>query len=283
MASRKKETKKENRPLRSFSGYNEFEYERSHYTGTVDSASPSASPSAGASASPSAGPSASPSSIVDSESRTVPVKSRSMHTSWFRSFGNGMVGVVMVVLCVFAYSSNTHINQTSTTSWKADDALDALDPFVKALPETFVSQPNNSSEPLKSRFKRPPGPTTSSASTEDDNSRVEALRSGSLFCSVYVYNASVGQEIPVGFVEIENPKATFADLRVCIQAELSDLEISSDWNWRFLLPTLGPVSLRQELTRGPIQPLLKQTSSPPRDGSIRSPFKVFLVDAPKVR
>ena len=120
-----------------------------------------------------------------------------------------------------------------------------------------------------------------------NNSRVEALRLGSFFCSVYVYsgkeNASVGQEKPVGFVKIENPKATFADLRVLIQAVLSDLEISSDWNWRFLLPTLGPVILQQELTLGPIQPLLKQTSSPPRDGSIPSPFKVFLVDAPKVR
>ena len=93
---------------------------------------------------------------------------------------------------------------------------------------------------------------------------------------------TVGQDKPVGFVEIKNPKATFADLRVRIQAELAGLEIRSDWNWRFLLPTLGPVSLRQELTLGPIQPLLKQASSPPRDGSIPSPFKVFLVDAPKV-
>ena len=85
----------------------------------------------------------------------------------------------------------------------------------------------------------------------------------------------------VGFVQLLSRKSnTFADARLVIQQELGPDTLSSDMEWRFFVPGLGPVSNKQEASLGPIYSFLRQTTLDTNlgDGTLLHPLKVFIME-----
>jgi hypothetical protein len=92
--------------------------------------------------------------------------------------------------------------------------------------------------------------------------------------------------VNVGFIKLESrKKSTFASARVIIESELVPDCIPADSNWKFLVPSLGPVSLKQEASLGPLLPFLQSATTSKEeigDGTMRHPLQVVIVDAPLV-
>jgi len=85
----------------------------------------------------------------------------------------------------------------------------------------------------------------------------------------------------VGFVKLLSRKSnTFADARLAIQQELVPDTLSSDMEWRFFVPGLGPVSNKQEASLGPIYKFLRRTTLDTNvgDGTLLHPLKVFIME-----
>ncbi|KAL7574855.1 hypothetical protein ACA910_010691 [Epithemia clementina (nom. ined.)] len=102
-----------------------------------------------------------------------------------------------------------------------------------------------------------------------------------LYCTVQRGREGSDQKTSVGFVRLQSrKKSTFAHLRRVIECDLVPDAIPSDWEWRFLLPNLGPLSIKQESKFGPLLPFLLQTSSADDvgEGTLQSPVHVHLVE-----
>ena len=87
----------------------------------------------------------------------------------------------------------------------------------------------------------------------------------------------------VGFVKLSSLKSnTFADVRTAMLQDLEEIPMGNS-EWRFFVPGLGPVSLKQETTLGPIYSFLRRTTMDKNlgDGTLLQPLKVFLVEKEK--
>lgn len=85
----------------------------------------------------------------------------------------------------------------------------------------------------------------------------------------------------VGFVKLLSRKTnTFSDARTRIEQELVPDTLSSDLEWRFFVPGLGPVSNKQEASLGPMLSFLHQTTQNINlgDGTSMQPLKIFIVE-----
>ena len=83
----------------------------------------------------------------------------------------------------------------------------------------------------------------------------------------------------VGFVKLSSLKSnTFADVRTAMLQDLEEISMGNS-EWRFFVPGLGPVSLKQETNLGPIYSFLRRTTMDKNlgDGTLLQPLKVFLV------
>jgi hypothetical protein len=99
-----------------------------------------------------------------------------------------------------------------------------------------------------------------------------------LFLRVVLRKGLDDTTIPVGFVSFgSRQESTFAEARETIERDV-DPSILNEDDWRFYIPELGPVSLRQETSLGPLLPFLQKVSEDPLlgDGTIRKPIKVVL-------
>jgi hypothetical protein len=93
--------------------------------------------------------------------------------------------------------------------------------------------------------------------------------------------------LDVGFVRLDSRQTvTFATCREVIEDELDDA-LPANWEWRFLVPNLGPLSKKQESKFGPMLAFLKnaaprgeQKNNNVGDGSLQNPVQITLVDAP---
>jgi len=86
------------------------------------------------------------------------------------------------------------------------------------------------------------------------------------------------QGINIGFVQLQSRRdATFVEARAEI---MKLLEADLPQKWKFYVPTLGPVSFKQEDTLGPILLFVQQASVDPNlgDGSSRYPMKISIVE-----
>lgn len=117
--------------------------------------------------------------------------------------------------------------------------------------------------------------TTSNTRTNITTNEIEAPEDGELCCKLYLNTGPTLLSTPawsatqstlpkegllnIGFVKLPSiKKSTFADARKVIHAELvSDCPPLMERPWRFFIPGLGPMSLRQETTLGPIFSLLR--------------------------
>eukprot|EP00980_Cylindrotheca_fusiformis_P015227 scaffold4225_cov128-Cylindrotheca_fusiformis.AAC.7 len=84
----------------------------------------------------------------------------------------------------------------------------------------------------------------------------------------------------IGFVKLDSRSATFRDARVAIERDLMDAidDNDEDSSWRFVLPTLGPMSQTQEQTLGPLLDLIPKSDT--ADGSVLRPLDIHIEDVP---
>lgn len=83
----------------------------------------------------------------------------------------------------------------------------------------------------------------------------------------------------IGFVSLPSSSrgsATFADIRKAMESELDASTLPPQW--QFYVPKLGPVSAKQEDSRGPVLKFLQSTTTDRRlgDGTIGNPLRVFI-------
>ena len=85
----------------------------------------------------------------------------------------------------------------------------------------------------------------------------------------------------VGFIKLQSRKTnSFADARSVIEKELVPDAIAPNFEWRFFVPGLGPVSTKQEGYLGPMFSFLRRTTLDVNlgDGTLLNPLKVFIVE-----
>jgi len=85
----------------------------------------------------------------------------------------------------------------------------------------------------------------------------------------------------LGFIKLPSrATCSFEDARLAIETELVPDRIAKDDRWRFFVPSLGPVSLKQESTLGPLYRLLRLSSfdATVGDGTLTNPLRLLLVD-----
>ncbi len=86
----------------------------------------------------------------------------------------------------------------------------------------------------------------------------------------------------IGFLAVDSQQmdATFTDIRAMIHEEL-DPESLPKGDWKFVVPTLGPIGQRQEKTIGPVATLYKRAfEGRLGDGSGWNPFELSLMTSP---
>ena len=120
--------------------------------------------------------------------------------------------------------------------------------------------------------------------------QIEPAEDGELFITLILRktSSSVGSEPNVGtsvetlgFCRLPSRKtSTFADARSVIGQEI-DLPngLQKDGSYKFFVPSLGPVSRKQETTLGPMWAFLRSSTNDARlgNGSVQHPCKVLII------
>ena len=85
----------------------------------------------------------------------------------------------------------------------------------------------------------------------------------------------------LGFIRLcSRVQCTFADARQVISKELVPDSIPANQEWRFFIPSLGPMSRIQESTLGPLYKFLRLSTfdSMMGDGTLTNPLQLIVVD-----
>lgn len=149
--------------------------------------------------------------------------------------------------------------------------------FLPESTDSFVAQPQVAAR--RNLMKAIGGSEISS-----DWATTERLEDDTLCCRLLratSKKASYDELASVGFFYLPSQRtSTFADARITIEEELVPDCIPSEENWRFLVPTLGPMSRKQESTLGPMLPFLKSTTTDTSlgKGNRLHPLKVVIED-----
>jgi hypothetical protein len=120
---------------------------------------------------------------------------------------------------------------------------------------------------------------------------IEQLEDGVLVCKI-LKRLSAGAEYTtngegvefsknLGFITMTSRQnATFAAIRRVIQSDLDD-DVLPDKHWKFYVPKLGPMSVKQEGKVGPALEFLLSTTDDNRlgNGTASNPLKIVIVDA----
>lgn len=117
--------------------------------------------------------------------------------------------------------------------------------------------------------------------SETENSVKDFKLEKEMYCKVLRQEKISSKMISVGFVRVHSrEKSTFAHLRRVIEQDLIPDAIPREWDWRFLVPNLGPLSIKQETKFGALLTFLHEACPSVGEGSLRCPIKITLVDAP---
>ena len=145
------------------------------------------------------------------------------------------------------------------------------------------SKPTNRSEatarkPNSSKRTKTPAVVDSVISTDGEE------EDGEMYCKVVRSRNASTDKANIGFVRLKSRKrSTFSQLRGVIESDLVPDAIPSNWEWRFLVPNLGPLTIKQESKFGPLLPFLRKTTNPSElgDGTLKHPVEVELVEKHK--
>lgn len=130
---------------------------------------------------------------------------------------------------------------------------------------------------------------------EGNANEIESSEDGMLVCKILRKLSTSDSTNPakegfdfssnLGFVTLPSRQlATFASIRKAIESDLDDDVFPSDSRgkrkWKFYVPKLGPVALKQEEKLGPVLEFLKSTTSDAQLGTgiASDPLKVVIVD-----
>jgi hypothetical protein len=121
---------------------------------------------------------------------------------------------------------------------------------------------------------------------------IEPLEDGKLVCKILqrfpaeaeCSTATESGELSknVGFITMSSRKcATFAAIRRAIESDLDDDVLPGKKRWKFYVPKLGPMSVKQEGEIGPALEFLRSTTDDVRlgNGTASNPLKVVIMDA----
>ena len=106
------------------------------------------------------------------------------------------------------------------------------------------------------------------------------LQSEELCCKLFeIANSNFVQRKHIGFVMLRHREScTLSDARIHLQEALVPDHLHTLHRWRFVHPTLGSVSAKQESSLGPLLPLLQPASS--GDGSQLRPLSLYIEYTP---
>ena len=123
------------------------------------------------------------------------------------------------------------------------------------------------------RSKKKPSSKPRSHSKSDD--------SGELYCKILRANDKNSKGVTVGFVRTRSrSKSTFTHLRRVVQHDLVPEAIPHEWDWRFYIPGVGPLSQAQESKFGPVLNFLQQIRKSVGEGTLDSPIEITVIPAP---
>jgi hypothetical protein len=94
-----------------------------------------------------------------------------------------------------------------------------------------------------------------------------------LYCKVFQQTSPSQETTQVGFIVLNCENPTFADAREVIMEELVPDMLSEDMPWKFIVPTLGKVSQKQERLFGP---LMNNTDG--AMGTLENPLSLVIVE-----
>lgn len=191
------------------------------------------------------------------------------------------------------------VPKKSRLKWTFADEQTESAPTKKEKPKTSRNsdddcKPTNRDlskemEGAKPRHKRKRNNQTSDTDTASSRGRrarsgTNTEPSGQLVCEIIRRMEEDDVDVPVGTVVLPSQKrATFADVRRYIKQELETLPV--EWQWRFWIPGMGSLSMRQESKYGSMLAFIWRTApsrSEVGDGTQLNPLRVILVDAPIV-
>ena len=92
-------------------------------------------------------------------------------------------------------------------------------------------------------------------------------------------NVSIHLDSHLGFLIMDTDNATFADVRAAIQDEFDPASFPGN-TWKFALPSLGQISMKQEQLLGPVTSFIKKAFADRLgNGSADNPFQLSLLSA----
>jgi hypothetical protein len=177
---------------------------------------------------------------------------------------------------------------TKTTNQQGPQLLPSPAKQLKQRKKEKPVQPDGQAERSKARRTGVKAPPEEDAAKKAPNSRKRRLEAAfeeedeeeaeqGLYCRIYV--STDDQTAAVGFVELQKD-ATLGDARTTIGDTLEPQLLPSEW--RFLHPTLGPISMRMETTN--LLGYLKKHGmiGAKNQGTINNPVQVTITKAPEL-
>jgi hypothetical protein len=104
---------------------------------------------------------------------------------------------------------------------------------------------------------------------------------GELYCRLSRRKCNGRSLTSLGFIKLPSrAKSTFEDARRAIETELVPDAIAENQEWRFFVPSLGPMSRKQESTLGTLYRFLRLSTcdSTMGDGTLMNPLHLIVVD-----
>jgi hypothetical protein len=142
---------------------------------------------------------------------------------------------------------------------------------------------DSSSKTEKERRRKQKEPSSPSSPARTNLMHAMAQLPDELYCRVAKRTADTSNnenDENLGFVTLNSSDATFVDARSVIQNEMDPENLPSPNEWKFFLPSLGPVSHRQEARLGPVAAfLLKTFDHRLGNGTVDNPFRIVIVEA----
>lgn len=155
------------------------------------------------------------------------------------------------------------------------------------LPVNGASQPRNS---ILNRTNL--NTAINSLKNQGGANAIEPLEDGILVCKILkrfpsgveCTTVTEGVEFSrnLGFIAMPSRQsATFAAIRRAIESDLDDDTLPSKKRWKFYVPKLGPMSVKQEGEIGPALEFLRSTTDDVHlgNGTASNPLKVVIMDA----
>lgn len=169
-------------------------------------------------------------------------------------------------------SPNNHDSFTTLSTLCSPTELN--ESYISMDPFSPYAMPGSSAKRNQQQRSIPPPPLEQPAGTMNDEGDGENP-SAELYCKVFQQHSSK-EMVQVGFVVLNGSNPTFAHAREVILEELVPDMLSEDMVWKFVVPTLGKVSQKQEQLFGP---LMNNTLADGGSslGTLQHPFSLVIV------